>query len=300
MKNSFEGCIIGGAIGDAWGSSYEFESVIDFSKTYVWGELPKESVKREWKITDDTQLTLATCEALCESLYAPENLAEIFLNYYKSNILSGVGASTLKALRDLEIGMHWSLSGRVGEYSAGNGVAMRVAPFAFFSSISREDIYNASKITHKNDEAYAGALSVFFAIKSIINKEWNGTNDLFEIIISQLPDTKVRDRFIEISKLPNSATINDVSKLGNNGYVVNSVPFAVYSATKILQIGMSEMFREIIQTGGDTDTNSSIAGQIAGSLLGIDNIPKVLVEKIREIREYNLIKEIIERTKKKI
>jgi len=35
MRNNFEGCIIGGAIGDAWGSSYEFESVIDFSKTYV-------------------------------------------------------------------------------------------------------------------------------------------------------------------------------------------------------------------------------------------------------------------------
>ena len=300
MKNNFEGCIIGGAIGDAWGSSYEFESITDFSKTYIWGELPKESTNREWIITDDTQLTLATCEALCENLYTPEKLSNLFLSYYKANKLSGIGASTLKALKDLEIGIHWNLSGRTGEYAAGNGVAMRIAPFAFFPSISREDIYNAAKITHKNDEAYTGALSVFLAIKSVLNKEWNGTNDLFEIIINQLPDTRVRDRLIEISKLPDTTTINDVSKLGNNGYVVNSVPFAIYSATKISRIGMSEMFKEIIQSGGDTDTNSSIAGQIAGALVGIDNIPKELVDRIKGIREYSWIKNIIDRTKMKI
>jgi len=300
MKNSFEGCIIGGAIGDAWGSSYEFESVVDYSKTYIFGELHEEKKERKWRITDDTQLTLATCEALCENSYSPEKLSKYFLDYYKANKLAGVGASTLKSLRDLDAGIHWSLSGRVGEYSAGNGVAMRIAPFAFFPAISKEDIYNASKITHKNDEAYVGALAVFLAIKSAIQKKWNGTNDLFEIVINQLPDTKVRDRLIEISKLPKSTTIDVVSKLGNDGYVVNSVPFAIYSATQVLKIGMSEMFREIIQAGGDTDTNASIAGQIAGTLIGIENIPKSLTNRIKEIKEYAWIKEIIDRTVLKI
>jgi len=300
MKNSFEGCIIGGVIGDAWGSSYEFESVVDYSKTYIFGELPKEMTEKEWQITDDTQLTLATCEALCENSYTPEKLSKYFLDYYKTNKLSGIGASTLKALRDLEVGIHWSLSGRTGEYSAGNGAAMRIAPFAFFSEISREDIYNATKITHKNDEAYVGALAVYLTIKTIIAKKWNGVNDLFEIIVNQLPDTRVRDRLIEISKLPKSATIETVSKLGNNGYVVNSVPFAIYSATQILEIGMSEMFEKIIQAGGDTDTNASIAGQIAGTLIEIDNIPKSLTDKVKVIKEYDWIKEIINKTKLKI
>jgi len=300
MKNNFEGCIIGGVIGDAWGSSYEFESVVDYSKTYIFGELPKETIEREWQITDDTQLTLATCEALCENSYTPEKLSKYFLDYYKANKLSGVGASTLKALRDLEVGIHWSLSGRTGEFSAGNGVAMRIAPFAFFSAISREDIYNATKITHKNDEAYVGALAVFLTIQSIVAKKWNGVNDLFEIIVNQLPDTKVRDRFIEISKLPKSTTIETVSKLGNNGYVVNSVPFAIYSATQVLEVGMSEMFEKIIQAGGDTDTNASIAGQIAGALIGIDNIPKCLIDRVKVIKEYSWIKGIINKTILKI
>ena len=79
-EKNFEGCIIGGIIGDAWGSSYEFESVADNSKTYFFDELSKEKTEREWRITDDTQLTLATCEALCENSYTPELLAKYFLH----------------------------------------------------------------------------------------------------------------------------------------------------------------------------------------------------------------------------
>jgi len=297
-EDSFGGCIIGGVIGDAWGSSYEFENVVDLSKIYHWEELSKTSKERTWNITDDTQLTLATCEALGGDFYSTDKLAGRFLDYYRKKKLSGVGASTLKALRDLDAGIHWRQSGRIGEYSAGNGAAMRIAPFAFFPSISREDIYNATRITHHNDEAYVGALAVFLSIKSILEKEWNGTNDLFEIIITQLPDTKTRDRLVEISQLSKTVTIEEVSKLGNNGYVVNSVPFAIYAATQVLKIGMEKMFEKIIQTGGDTDTNSSIAGQIAGALIGYDHIPKELRHKVEQLKEYRWITEIIDHTRK--
>ena len=53
---------------------------------------------------------------------------------------------------------------------------------------------------------------------------------------------------------------------------------------------MTEMFEKIIKAGGDTDTNASIAGQIAGTLIGIDSIPKCLIDRVRAIREYSWIK----------
>lgn len=294
--STFQGCIIGGAIGDAWGSSYEFEPVKSTSLTYMWGNAPIKEIKREWQLTDDTQLTLATCECLSEESYSPGNLAKRFLSYYKQKKLSGIGASTLKALRDLEIGISWRQSGRTGEYAAGNGCAMRIAPFAFFPAITREDIYDACRITHRNDEAYAGALAVYLALRSVINKEWNGRNNLFEILIDQLPDTKVRDRLIEMNQLPANLSIAEIANLGNNGYVVNSVPFALYSASKVCETGISNMFQEVIHAGGDTDTNASIAGQIAGCLLGVENIPAELTTRLYSMEEYEWLKGIMEKT----
>jgi len=298
-SEKFEACIICGAIGDAWGSSYENEVQIDTSKTYVLGGISEN--KRIWSITDDTQLTLASCEALIDSKdFSPALLSEYFVKYYKERKLTGIGASTLKAIRELEEGGHWSQVGRSGEYAAGNGAAMRIAPFAFFKPISKEDIKAICKITHKNDEAYTGALAVVFSIKAIINNEWDGNNNLFDIIIAQLPDTRLRDRLIEINSMAENQTIYDIAKLGNNGYVVNSVPFAIFAASQILKLGITKMFQTIIKSGGDTDTNSSIAGQIAGTLIGLDCIPNELLDQLKSLKEFSWIKEIIEKTKKRI
>ncbi|MBO9636498.1 MAG: ADP-ribosylglycohydrolase family protein, partial [Chitinophagaceae bacterium] len=149
----FEACMIGGAIGDAWGYSFENEAAPDHSKTYFIGG--RKEPERIWALTDDTQLTMATCETLGNSLtFDPALLAQCFLRYFREKRLSGLGVSTLKALTELEAGMDWNMTGRSGEFAAGNGAAMRIAPFAFFSNAGREDIRNACRITHRNEEAY--------------------------------------------------------------------------------------------------------------------------------------------------
>nr|WP_294314965.1 ADP-ribosylglycohydrolase family protein [uncultured Chryseobacterium sp.] len=98
---------------------------------------------------------------------------------------------------------------------------------------------------------------------------------------------------------PNSS-ISTIAALGTNGYVVNSVPFAIYCSTKILDLGLEEMLRQIINADGDTDTNASIAGQIAGTLIGTENIPTQLILKLQNIPDYKWISQVIERTKLKI
>ena len=288
IAERFAGCILAGAIGDAYGSVYENQKDEFDSETtlYLFGK-PKKTVPN-WKITDDTQLTLATCETISEN----ENLnaelfAEKFLKYYKSRKITGIGASTLKAMRELEVGGHWSLVGRKGEYSAGNGAAMRIAPLGFVKNISKPLIKDICNITHQNDEAYIGALSVVIAIQLIINETWTGKENLIELIINEIPDTKVRDRLIEINKLDGNLT--EIGKLGTSGYVVNSVPLAIAFASKIKEIGMNGMFEKIIELGGDTDTNCSIAGQIAGTLVGEKGIPTELKEKLMEIKDFEWI-----------
>lgn len=290
----FEACILAGAIGDAWGSSYENYVSPVRPNTFYWH--PVKQPVETWQLTDDTMLTLASCEALLEGL-SPEILSTYFVKYYRQKKLPGIGASTLKAILELEMGGHWRQVGRSGDYAAGNGAAMRIAPFAFGQSISRESIRDLCRITHRNDEAYAGALSVVLAIRAILDGKWTGEENLLDILIQQLPDTNVRDRFIEINTDYETKTIEEIAKLGTNGYVVNSVPFAIFSASTVIKTGICDMFQKVISAGGDTDTNASIAGQIAGTLVGLRGIPINLYEKLRELNEFSWMEKIIHRTR---
>ena len=294
ISERFRGCILGGAIGDAYGSAYENISKEDNSETTYYPFGKPEIKVAEWRITDDTQLTLATCEAITENeTFDVKFFADKYLDFYKSKKITGIGASTLKAMQELEVGGHWSLVGRKGEYAAGNGAAMRITPLGFESNFTRSVIKDICNITHQNDEAYVGSLSVVIAIQSIINETWTGEENLLQIIINQIPDTRVRDRLIEIDNL--KCDLIEVGKLGNDGYVVNSVPLAIAFASKVNEIGLSKMYKQIIELGGDTDTNCSIAGQIAGTLIGVRDIPNDLIDKLKELNEYSWINTTIEK-----
>jgi len=291
----FEGCIIGGVIGDAFGSGYENVVKEKEDIFYLFGN--PEIKEPKWQITDDTQLTLATIEAIInDEKVKPESIINQFLKYYKKRKLRGIGASTLKSLKELSFGGHWSQVGRRGEYAAGNGAAMRIAPIAFKEEITNSEIRDICIITHNNDEAYIGARSVVIAIREILNRNWNGETNLIDLIIEQIPDTRVRDRLIEIK---NIESLKEIGQLGSNGYVVNSVPLAISAANKIREIGIEEMYLQLIEIGGDTDTNCSIAGQIAGALIGRKGIPEKLVNNLKELNEFEWIDRTINKLIKK-
>src|SRR5262245_38835108 len=82
------GCLCGGAIGDAWGSAYE-------------GMVAPVAVelRDDWSLTDDTQLTLATCEAIVAARgVSPESIAAEMARAFRAGTLVGLGASTYQAL----------------------------------------------------------------------------------------------------------------------------------------------------------------------------------------------------------
>ncbi|WP_353778495.1 ADP-ribosylglycohydrolase family protein [Winogradskyella sp. 3972H.M.0a.05] len=291
----FEGCILGGAIGDAWGSGFENQFEQEDDTFYLIGN-PKVKLPT-WGITDDTQLTLATIEVIIDNgKITPELIANQFLHYYQKRKLRGVGSSTYKALKELSFGGHWSQVGRRGEYAAGNGAAMRIAPLAFVQEIKNSEIRDICLITHNNDEAYIGAMCIVIAIREILNGNWTGKSNLIDLIIKQIPDTRVRDRLIEIKDIEN---LEEIGEKGNDGYVVNSVPLAIAAANKVQEIGIEQMFTQLIDIGGDTDTNCSIAGQIAGTLIGKTGIPLDLINKLEALDDYNWIESTINRYREK-
>jgi ADP-ribosyl-[dinitrogen reductase] hydrolase len=262
------GCIIGGVIGDAMGGPFEGRP----------GPLRFQE-HTAWSISDDSQLTLATCESIIDlGKVSPEHIAERFVHWYRARRITGLGASTLKALRDLDAGVHWALAGAKGEMSAGNGAAMRIAPLAFhldpMITEERQIIRDVCRITHHSEEAYAGALAIVIAIRSLAFDS-SSPSQLLTNVLTSLPDSRVRDRIVELDKLPNDLLPAEVgSQFGSSGYVVESAPLALYAARQIERFPFDVVLRNVIEAGGDTDTIASMTGQIAGAWIGAFRIPR--------------------------
>jgi len=286
LSERVAGCILGGAIGDAWGSGYEnLPKQVDERTTFYL--VPPPVRRPRWQLTDDTQLTLLTLEALCqEPVLSPARLATCLVEAYTRGQLTGLGASTVHALRGLQVGGHWSQVGRGGEYGAGNGAAMRSAPFAFWPQLDRTQLRDFCRLTHHHEEAYVGALALVLAIRAVLTGQWTGAESLFALLVPQLPDTRVRDRLLAIQALPGPPTIAEVARLGTSGYVVDSVPFALFCASQAPHLGVTPMLAAIMRAGGDTDTTASLAGQVVGTLRGPAQLPPALLRQLTQVPGY--------------
>lgn len=155
---------------------------------------------------------------------------------------------------------------------------MRIAPLAFctdpLTDESRRLIRDVCRITHHSDEAGIGALAVVLAVREAGKRPlaW---------IASHLPDTSVRDRLLLYAALPEEENLSEAARrYGTSGYVVESVPFSLFAARQVTRLAFAGMLKQVIATGGDTDTNASIAGQIAGTAVGFRGLPPELLERL--------------------
>jgi len=261
------GCLLGGALGDALGGVGE---------------------RGRACLSDDTQLTLATCESISMVRGVdPAHLAATFRKWFEERRLTGLGSSTLKALRDLQAGAHWALAGARGEMAAGNGGAMRIAPLAFVSDADRVAIRDVVRITHHSDEAYIGALAVVHAVR----KTWPpALPEMLHDVADELPDSRVRDRLKDVAEITRYAGLAAVAAgFGASGYVVDTVPLALAAAWQMVEQSFEDTLDELVGLGGDTDTIASIAGQVAGALSGVQALPAGL---LRILPERELIEDI--------
>lgn len=271
MKDRKIGSLIGLAIGDAVGTTLEFETRGNFEPiTDMVGGGPFKLNPGEW--TDDTSMALC----LAHSLYNQNGFDAVdqmnrYCDWYQNGYMSStgecfdIGMTVSSALREyLETGDPYS--GPIDEYSSGNGSLMRLAPIPMFFS-DLDDCIKYARDSSRTTHGSAECVDSCKLFSSLIFHAYQSDNkpEIFKRNTYK-PDTESvanisRSQFLEKS----------YSELTGSGYVIESLESALWCFMN------SDSFEECIllaaNIGNDADTTAAIAGQIAGAFYGLSNIP---------------------------
>ncbi|MFN3467766.1 MAG: ADP-ribosylglycohydrolase family protein [Candidatus Brocadiales bacterium] len=229
--------------------------------------------------TDDTLMALCHAHSLIEKgRVEPEDISHKFIAWYDSGNLRGIGGTTAYAIKRLKKGHNWQESGATGEYAAGNGGAMRIAPVGLFYHNDlpslREAVRKAVIITHNNQEAVAGALAVAYLVAKSVREELNPDTTIQDVS-DFIGPCKVRENLLRAGELLDLGATpgKALETLGTSGYVVETVASAVFC----LLYSPNDFYNTVVNAvsgGADTDTTATVAGAISGSYNGIKGIPE--------------------------
>jgi len=288
IEARFVGCLLGVAIGDAFGMPVEgspaeairmqYGTLADFQPSLAHG-------LRAGQFTDDTKMMLMHAASIVATGHIDgDDLAHRFVAWLRSGDVRGIGRSTLQSIRRLERGIHWRESGQMGEFAAGNGVAMRIAPIGLFDCphIERlkQDVHTAGAITHRNPEALAGGLAVAYAAARLATAE-TGPSTLIEETVAFVGDCEVSRNVQRAQKLleSNAPASDALEALGTSGYVVHTVASAFYCFVHTPD-NFKQTIIQAVMAGGDTDTTGAVAGALSGAYNGVQGIPTQWLEQV--------------------
>jgi ADP-ribosyl-[dinitrogen reductase] hydrolase len=266
--------ILAGALGDAWGGPYD--GSITPQRALFAGTRA---------LSDDTWLTLATCEAIARygGGVRADGIADVFLDWYSQKRFRALGSATLNVLRDLAAGAERHASSGMPSATAAGGVALRAAPLAFIldphdpaDQLRLRDIVG---ITHPGDDALAGAIAMIDAIQTCLGRT-GVPPDLPAIVAGRLPHSKVRDRLAQVAQI--DVWTSDMVDADAVSRVDEAVPLALVIAARAGET-METALAAAAATGANADTVTALTGQILGA--AGHGMPSALVDALPERAE---------------
>lgn len=311
--NNYEGCLKGGAIGDALGWPVEFYSIEKIKSRFGQEGIKDLLINSKGKaeITDDTQMTMFTADGLIKSILKKLNLNEmpdmkevfksyrLWLNtqYDKFPQKASGWISEIKELYATRAPGNTCISAISGNIpgsiakpinnSAGCGGVMRVAPAGLMYKDNPELAFKVgaecAALTHGHPRGYlpAGVLSEMIAF--IIN----GKN-VDEAVTETLktlkkykghePVTKLMEQAQKLAKSDIDSSIA-IQQLGEGWVGDEAIAIAVYCALKEPD-NFAKAVRMAVNHSGDSDSTGAILGNLLGAHLGIEQIPSKWLKQI--------------------
>lgn len=283
--------LVGCAIGDALGNPFEMKPMAS-PLLKEWDGLFKKG-GTFWKgepgqYTDDTLMSIALAASIIEKQgFDPEHVAQAYLNWYNTGNTRGIGTTTAGAMMHLKIGASWQESGAThnhdGRPTGGNGTAMRASPIGLWYRKDPKGLLESAmldaSITHNSFEPKMGSVAVALGVAMLANGTY-APRDLTAEVADVVADSEVKEKLLLAQELIDDEVEHfaALARIGSGGYVPETVGAAFYC------LGATSSFKDAVvlavKAGGDTDTTAAVAGALAGTYYGLDDIDSEYKDKV--------------------
>ncbi|MBF6218435.1 ADP-ribosylglycohydrolase family protein [Nocardia abscessus] len=305
------GSLLGGAVGDALGWPIEFLRLDQIRGRYgadgVTGFLPSRDKDAPQQITDDTQMTLFTAEALLRSAPGADPVRAVHRAYLRwlhtqlqekpaaevdgwlaslpflyavrapgNACMSGLKRQAREYLPPRPLGA----AGRVNPESKGCGTVMRSAPFGLIGAGPERAFTmsaRAAQLTHGHPTGYLAA----GAFAALIDRVIGGTDLSIAVreTVAQLTDfpasaetVAALTRAVELSEQAVSA--EQVESVGEGWIAEECLAIAVYCALHAARTGdVRAALLLSVNHSGDSDSTGAVAGNLIGAVHGVSGLP---------------------------
>jgi len=291
------GCLLGQALGDAFGSAGQMHCLPRPPITNLIAPTAEHPIHGGLKLgeyTDDTIFALAILDSLLEG--GKPSAASIARSLL-------IGPSTRAAIDSWHRGEEL---GRAGRFGWTNGSAMRVAlvglryPNDLDATV--EAAYESAMPTHNTNVAISSAAAIACAVsRAAVGNP--SVDDLIDAACKGAekgkrygypfiaPSVSRRIRFaVELAKAdkPLVERQQDIYDLVGTGLPAYEMTAAALAHVVLADGDPVEAIRLSTNTGGDTDTSAAIAGAVSGALRGAGSFPLGWVEAVNGANRVDL------------
>lgn len=271
-KQRYRGCLLGLAVGDALGTTLEFQEPGSFEPiTDIVGGGPFHLKPGQW--TDDTSMALCLAHSLVDTHgFDADDQMRRYCDWRQSGYMSSngrcfdIGVTVSEALR-VYLDTNNAFAGSSNPFSAGNGSLMRLAPVVmFYSPDSDPAIYYAgesSRTTHAAQECIDACR--YFA--ALLHTAFTGSDKQTLINTKLYRPHTAKVQAIQQGRYQEKTR----QQIKGSGYVIDCLEAALWCFVH------TDNYKDAVlaaaNLGNDADTTAAVCGQLAGAYYGLDSIP---------------------------
>lgn len=292
------GCLYGQAVGDALGLGAEGQYADGMALMYPnklqrYNEIiPFAHVKR-WRpaeYTDDTDQMLCILNTfMSDGHINPNTLAKNIIHWYNTDG-AGCGAHTYKTIfspnwADTPIKNSQVVWEASNKQSAPNGGLMRTSVVGLWNENIKENAETACMVTHYDPRCVGSCVIATMIINNLV---WHNREMSYDEIIeiSNHYDSRIAE-WVTLAKESNDIRALELDEENSMCYTLRTLAAALWSYWH--SNDFTSGLIDVVNEGGDADTNAAIACAILGAKYGYSSIPSHYIENMYNTTEYRNI-----------